>query len=190
MGKKGGKGRKSITTYTRREKRAQGRPARMIIKKRKGEAQRGLARGRGEGGGGKDEGKRGKRNIEFMRYSGGKNERGREEGKSFDASAFMYVPVQPAFVRVIDENSKNTLSTGATLGPINEGSAISLYCESGEGKPVPTVEWFKGDQLLEGKIRAILLFVRFRDFIYHKFIRTWRVCRSGNISANGFITVR
>jgi len=71
----------------------------------------------------------------------------------FDASAFMYVPVQPAFVRVIDENSKNTLSTGATLGPINEGSAISLYCESGKGKPVPTVEWFKGDQLLEGKIR-------------------------------------
>ncbi|KAH0948157.1 hypothetical protein HN011_006125, partial [Eciton burchellii] len=59
------------------------------------------------------------------------------------------VTVQPAFVRVIDENSKNTLSTGATLGPINEGSAISLYCESGEGKPVPTVEWFKGDQLLE-----------------------------------------
>ncbi|XP_019886592.2 hemicentin-1 isoform X2 [Ooceraea biroi] len=59
------------------------------------------------------------------------------------------VTVQPAFVRVIDENSKNTLSTGATLGPINEGSPISLYCESGEGKPVPTVQWFKGDQLLE-----------------------------------------
>jgi len=59
--------------------------------------------------------------------------------------------VQPAFVRVIDENSKNTLSTGATLGPINEGSTISLYCESGEGKPVPTVEWFKDDELLEGK---------------------------------------
>ncbi|KAK9303054.1 hypothetical protein QLX08_005158 [Tetragonisca angustula] len=59
------------------------------------------------------------------------------------------VTVQPAFVRVIDENTKNTLSTGATLGPINEGSSISLYCESGEGKPVPTVEWFKNDQPLE-----------------------------------------
>ncbi|XP_032685634.1 hemicentin-1 isoform X2 [Odontomachus brunneus] len=59
------------------------------------------------------------------------------------------VTVQPAYIRVIDENSKNTLSTGATLGPINEGSTISLYCESGEGKPIPTVEWFKGDQLLE-----------------------------------------
>lgn len=60
--------------------------------------------------------------------------------------------MQPAFVRVIDENTKNTLSTGATLGPINEGSMISLYCESGEGKPVPIVEWFKDDQPLEGKI--------------------------------------
>lgn len=63
----------------------------------------------------------------------------------------LYVPVQPAFVRVVDEKSKNTLSTGATLGPINEGTTISLYCESGEGKPVPTVEWFKDDQPLESK---------------------------------------
>ncbi|GAB1861765.1 Hemicentin-1 isoform X3 [Camponotus japonicus] len=59
------------------------------------------------------------------------------------------ITVQPKFVRVIDENSKNTLSTGSTLGPINEGSTIALYCESGKGKPVPTVEWFKDDQLLE-----------------------------------------
>lgn len=73
-------------------------------------------------------------------------------------NVFVYVAVQPPFVRVIDENSKNTLSTGATLGPINEGSTISLYCESGEGKPVPTVEWFKGDQLLEGKICNIACF--------------------------------
>ncbi|XP_011878934.1 PREDICTED: hemicentin-1 isoform X3 [Vollenhovia emeryi] len=61
------------------------------------------------------------------------------------------VTVQPASVRVIDANSKNTLSTGTTLGPINEGSTISLYCESGKGKPVPTVEWFRDgvDQPLE-----------------------------------------
>ncbi|KAL6435119.1 hypothetical protein ACFW04_005310 [Cataglyphis niger] len=59
------------------------------------------------------------------------------------------ITVQPKYVRVIDENTKNTLSTGATLGPINEGSTIALYCESGKGKPVPTVEWFKDDQPLE-----------------------------------------
>lgn len=70
----------------------------------------------------------------------------------FDINAFVCVLVQPKSVRVIDENSKNTLSTGSTLGPINEGSTIALYCESGAGKPAPTVEWFKNDQLLEGKI--------------------------------------
>lgn len=64
--------------------------------------------------------------------------------------------MQPAFVRVIDENTKATVSTGATLGPINEGSTISLYCESGEGKPVPTVEWFQDDQPLESKICNVL----------------------------------
>lgn len=73
----------------------------------------------------------------------------------------LYVPVQPAFVRVIDETSKNTLSTGATLGPVNEGSIISLYCESGEGKPVPIVEWFKdgADEPLEGKITIYCTYV-------------------------------
>lgn len=66
--------------------------------------------------------------------------------------------MQPAFVRVIDETSEKTLSSGATLGPVNEGSIISLYCESGKGKPVPTVEWFKDgvDQPLEGKIKIYL----------------------------------
>ncbi|CAL7940719.1 unnamed protein product [Xylocopa violacea] len=63
--------------------------------------------------------------------------------------------MQPTYVRVIDQNTKKTLSTGATLGPINEGSTISLYCESGKGKPVPTVEWFKGDQLLEASSSTI-----------------------------------
>jgi len=84
--------------------------------------------------------------------------------------------VQPAFIRVIDENSKNTLSTGAILGPINEGSTISLNCESGRGKPVPTVEWFQNNQLLEGKIcnvltlkpiRSINLYVPLKKFRKH-----------------------
>ncbi|XP_076222589.1 neuromusculin isoform X1 [Nomia melanderi] len=59
------------------------------------------------------------------------------------------VTVHPKSVRVIDESTKNPLSTGTTLGPIIEGSMISLYCESGKGKPVPLVEWFKDDQPLE-----------------------------------------
>ena len=81
--------------------------------------------------------------------------------------------MQPAFVRVIDENSKNTLSTGATLGPINEGSTISLYCESGEGKPVPTVEWFKDDELLEGKDFQFAYFETDRIRCIYKFIHAF-----------------
>lgn len=84
-------------------------------------------------------------------------------------NAFVCVLVQPKFVRVIDENSKNTLSTGATLGPINEGSTIALYCESDKGKPVPTVEWFKDDQLLEGKIYN-RIFTKIDKSVY-KFMR-------------------
>ncbi|XP_076648932.1 neuromusculin isoform X4 [Halictus rubicundus] len=59
------------------------------------------------------------------------------------------VTVHPKSVRVIDESTNSPLSTGTTLGPINDGSMISLKCESGEGKPVPSVEWFKDDQPLE-----------------------------------------
>ncbi|KAL2720839.1 hemicentin-2 isoform X1 [Vespula squamosa] len=59
------------------------------------------------------------------------------------------VTIKPVNVHVIDENTKNILSPDATFGPIDEGSTISLTCQSGEGRPVPTVQWFKGDQQLE-----------------------------------------
>lgn len=91
----------------------------------------------------------------------------------FDMNGFVCVSVQPQFIRVIDESSKNTLSTGATLGPINEGSTIALYCESGNGKPVPTVEWFKDDQLLEGKTftQCIVSLHTRADKPVYKFVR-------------------
>lgn len=59
------------------------------------------------------------------------------------------VTIQPNFIRIVDEKTKTTLSSGTTLGPVNEGTNISLKCESGEGKPVPIVEWFKDDEHLE-----------------------------------------
>ncbi|XP_043491381.1 hemicentin-2 isoform X2 [Polistes fuscatus] len=61
------------------------------------------------------------------------------------------VTIKPVNVHVIDENTKNILSPDTTFGPIDEGSTISLTCESGEGRPVPTVQWFKGDQQLEAE---------------------------------------
>lgn len=89
----------------------------------------------------------------------------------------MCVPVQPQFIRVIDENSKDTLSTGATLGPINEDSTIALYCESGNGKPVPTVEWFKDDQLLEGIILTMYRIFSPEDIcksVYTQFVHIFK----------------
>ncbi|XP_043484947.1 hemicentin-1 isoform X4 [Leptopilina heterotoma] len=61
------------------------------------------------------------------------------------------VTVQPVYVRVIDEDTKATLETGKVLGPINDGTKISLRCESSEGRPVPIVEWYNGDKLLESE---------------------------------------
>ncbi|XP_012280549.1 hemicentin-1 isoform X2 [Orussus abietinus] len=63
------------------------------------------------------------------------------------------VTVQPSFVRVTDEETNAILSSGTTLGPINEGTEISLNCESGEGKPVPVVEWYSGNRSLEATSR-------------------------------------
>lgn len=55
------------------------------------------------------------------------------------------VTVQPTSVRVVDESTKQTLEDGRVLGPVIEGSAIALRCESGKGRPVPRVEWYNGD---------------------------------------------
>lgn len=38
------------------------------------------------------------------------------------------------------------------LGPIIEGSAIALRCESGKGRPVPSVEWYNGEKKLKCKL--------------------------------------
>ncbi|XP_011314912.1 hemicentin-1 isoform X1 [Fopius arisanus] len=57
------------------------------------------------------------------------------------------VTVRPKFVRVIEKAKKEeNLTSGVILGPINEGTMITLICESDEGKPVPLVEWYKDDQ--------------------------------------------
>ncbi|KAI4500118.1 hypothetical protein M0802_004988 [Mischocyttarus mexicanus] len=64
------------------------------------------------------------------------------------------VTIKPVNVHVIDDNTKNILSPDSTFGPIDEGSTISLTCESAEGRPVPTVQWFKGDQQLDARPAA------------------------------------
>ena len=55
-------------------------------------------------------------------------------------------------MRVVDESTEQTLEDGRVLGPVIEGSPIALRCESGKGRPVPTVEWYNGNALLKCKI--------------------------------------
>ncbi|XP_014297266.1 hemicentin-1 isoform X3 [Microplitis demolitor] len=57
--------------------------------------------------------------------------------------------VRPKFVRITEEDENTNLTSGTILGPINEGTLMTLNCESDQGKPVPTVEWYKGDQRLK-----------------------------------------
>ncbi|XP_063981216.1 hemicentin-1 isoform X6 [Diachasmimorpha longicaudata] len=57
------------------------------------------------------------------------------------------VTVSPKFVKVIEKDKEaENLTSGVLLGPVNEGTNITLICESDEGKPVPIVEWYKDDQ--------------------------------------------
>ncbi|XP_074098515.1 neuromusculin isoform X5 [Cotesia typhae] len=57
--------------------------------------------------------------------------------------------VRPKFLRITEEDDNTNLTSGTILGPINEGTLMTLNCESDQGKPVPTVEWYKGDKRLK-----------------------------------------
>ncbi|KAJ8682009.1 hypothetical protein QAD02_017801 [Eretmocerus hayati] len=59
--------------------------------------------------------------------------------------------IAPTSVRVVDESTKQTLEDGRVLGPVIEGSAIALRCESSKGRPVPEVEWYNGDTRLKSE---------------------------------------
>lgn len=71
--------------------------------------------------------------------------------------------MRPKFVRLTEEDDNMNLTTGTVLGPFNEGRKITLNCESDEGKPVPIVEWYKGDQRLKGKRSIILIYYYIND---------------------------
>ncbi|KAK0170097.1 hypothetical protein PV328_010700 [Microctonus aethiopoides] len=57
--------------------------------------------------------------------------------------------VRPKYLRITEDETKMNLTAGTLFGPINEGTKVTLNCESDAGKPVPTVEWYKDDQRLK-----------------------------------------
>ena len=60
-----------------------------------------------------------------------------------------YVTVAPNYIKVFDDK-ENRIPSDSVIGPYNEGTQLALQCEVGEGKPVPSVQWFKNGQLYSG----------------------------------------
>jgi hypothetical protein len=50
----------------------------------------------------------------------------------------------------INNNPDEDIS-GQVVGPYSSGSSVEFSCESGGGKPAPTVSWTFGEEDLEGE---------------------------------------
>ncbi|KAL3250218.1 hypothetical protein MRX96_055578 [Rhipicephalus microplus] len=50
------------------------------------------------------------------------------------------------------EMQGQTLESGATVGPLQEGDVLSLTCKTFGGKPIPKVAWYKGDLQLSATV--------------------------------------
>lgn len=62
----------------------------------------------------------------------------------------IFVTVKPEFVRII-KGDGTELANASMIGPLNEDDYIILMCESGGGKPIPSVSWWNGTEKMDGK---------------------------------------
>lgn len=56
----------------------------------------------------------------------------------------------PNYVKVFDDGGKE-ITKDSHIGPYDEGTNLNFNCEVDEGKPVPSVQWFKNNELITGK---------------------------------------
>ncbi|XP_042238894.1 titin-like [Homarus americanus] len=61
----------------------------------------------------------------------------------------------PKYLQMTFEDG-SPVETGTTVGPFDEGTTLTLICESGGGKPVARVTWLNGSQNLAGEYSGIL----------------------------------
>jgi len=61
------------------------------------------------------------------------------------------ISVKPEYVR-ITKDSSTELKNASTIGPFTEGEGLTLTCESGGGKPTPSVEWWNGTHKMTGEL--------------------------------------
>lgn len=68
--------------------------------------------------------------------------------RRFNANISLLSTVKPKYIKVTKAGAplKNE-----TVEHMNEDDVILLECESGGGKPIPTVEWWNGTQKMDGK---------------------------------------
>lgn len=58
--------------------------------------------------------------------------------------------IKPEYVRITKDDSTE-LQNASTIGPFTEGEELTLTCESGGGKPIPSVVWWNGTNKMTGE---------------------------------------
>ncbi|XP_069698098.1 hemicentin-2 isoform X6 [Periplaneta americana] len=58
--------------------------------------------------------------------------------------------IKPEYVRITKDDSTE-LQNASTIGPYTEGEELTLTCESGGGKPIPSVAWWNGTHKMTGE---------------------------------------
>jgi hypothetical protein len=69
---------------------------------------------------------------------------------------FFLISVKPEYVRITKDESSE-LQNASTIGPFTEGEELTLTCESGGGKPIPSVIWWNGTYKMTGKFLSIII---------------------------------
>lgn len=70
--------------------------------------------------------------------------------KHIISSVLFIVSVEPKEIKVTLNGDE--VQNGSTIGPYNEGQVISLTCEISEGKPIPSLYWYKDNKQTGGEL--------------------------------------
>lgn len=62
----------------------------------------------------------------------------------------------PKYVEILLEDGRTSaaIRNVSRIGPFNEGTTVTLLCRSGGGRPVPRIQWWSGNRILEGIINT------------------------------------
>ena len=50
-----------------------------------------------------------------------------------------------------DGRTSAAIRNVSRIGPFNEGTVVTLLCRSGGGRPVPEIQWWNGQRVLQGE---------------------------------------